>query len=133
MKAASPRVPDPLGGSEYIERLTDEIERGARKRTSNASTQWAERWRHREGLHSKRNSELGLPISAAPSRKDGRSSSESTNFKPRSLIAPKTFRVDPNWRSSKSSDCVNCAPLGRLEMSNLVTGGLERRTRRRRT
>jgi len=43
MKAASPRTGS-LGGSEYVEKLTDEIER-ARKPISSASTRWAGRWR----------------------------------------------------------------------------------------
>ena len=102
-------VADPLGGSEYIEKLTDEIERGARSLHRAHRRDGRHAARHRRRVHPARNSERGLRIPAVV--EPGETIVVGVNrFEETASAPPPVFRVDPAIDNGKSSASARCGP-----------------------
>ncbi len=102
-------APDPLGGSEYIEELTDEIERGAEAYIARIDKMGGTLRAIEEGFiqreiqnaayESQEKIESGESIVVGVNR-----------FEEAASAPPPVFRVDPPSSSGKSSASASCAP-----------------------
>ena len=124
-------VPDPLGGSEYIEKLTDEIERGAEAYIERIDEMGGTLARDRRRLHPTRNSERRLTNPRRRLKPARLSSWASTALRSPESGFASVFKWIPASSNGKWNACATCEPPRFAHVTVLVSMNWRSRARLR--